>query len=52
MKMKIDQILTAIKIGIGVAKSLATGKVAKGLEKADIAVDIAKAVKKTIKAKK
>lgn len=47
--MKIDQILLAIKIGASVAKSLATGKVAKGLEKTEEAVDIARAVKKMIK---
>lgn len=52
MKIKIDQILNAVKIGIGVAKSLATGKVAKTLDTMDTAVDIAKAVKKTLKAKK
>lgn len=50
--MKIDQLLLALKIGIGVTRSLATGKVAKGLEKADEAVDIAKAVKKMIRPKK
>lgn len=49
--MKIDQILIAIKIGLGVFKSLATGKLAKGLDKADEAVDIAKAVKKLLKKK-
>lgn len=49
--MKIDQILNAVKIGLLVARSLASGKLAKGLEKADEAVDIAKAVKKTIKKK-
>lgn len=49
--MKIDQLLNAVKIGLLVAGSLATGKIAKGLERANEAVDIAKAVKKTIKKK-
>lgn len=47
--MKFDQIMFAIKMGLGVTKSIATGKAAKVLEKADEAVDIAKAVKKFIK---
>lgn len=50
--MKFDQIFNALKIGIVVAKSLATGKVAKTLETTETAIDIAKAVKKTLKAKK
>jgi len=50
--MKLDDILIAAKIGIGVTKSLMTGKVAKTLEKADEAVDIAKAVRKFLKKKK
>lgn len=52
MKSKFDQITSAIKIGIQVALSLTSGKVSKGLEKADDAVDIAKAVKKMLKGKK
>ena len=52
MKIKVDQILDALKIAVGVFSSLATGKVAKKLETIDTAVDIAKAVKKTLKAKK
>lgn len=47
--MKLDQILVAAKIGISVFKSLATGKLAKGLEKTEEAIDITKAVKKLIK---
>lgn len=50
--MKIDQWFNAIKIAIQVAQSLGSGKVSKKLEKAEEAVDIAKAVKKMLKGKK
>lgn len=50
--MKIDHLLNAIRIGAAVAKSLATGRLAKGLEKTEEAVVIAQAVKKMIKPKK
>lgn len=50
--MKLDKILTAIKIGAGVGKSLVTGKPAKVLDKIEEAADIAKAVKKLIKKSK
>lgn len=51
MKIKIDQWLNAIKIAINVGQSLGLGKVSKGLEKADGAVEITKAVKKMLKGK-
>jgi len=50
--MKIDQILLAVKIGVGVGKSVLTGKPAKVLEKTEEAVDIAKAVRKFLKKQK
>jgi len=50
--MKIDQILIAVKIGAALAKSLATGKLAKALEKTEEAASIAQAVKKMIRPKK
>ena len=46
--MKLKGILKAIKIGLGVSKSLVTGKVAKVLDTASDAVEIAVAVKATI----
>jgi hypothetical protein len=46
--MKIKGIFAAIRIGLAVSKSLATGKVAKGLEKTEDALSIAEAVKALI----
>jgi hypothetical protein len=51
-QMKIDHLLNAIRIGSAVAKSLFTGRLAKGLEKTEEAAVIAQAVKKMIKPKK
>lgn len=48
MKIKLETILTAVKISAGVAKSLVTGKPAKILEKTEEAAGIAKAVKKLL----
>ena len=50
--MKLNEILTAVKIGAAVGKSLLVGKVAKTLEKVEEASDIAKAVAKLVKKKK
>ncbi|MFZ9272063.1 MAG: hypothetical protein ACO24B_01465 [Ilumatobacteraceae bacterium] len=44
-----DKILLAVKIGLGVGKSVLTGKPAKVLEKTEQAVDIAKGVRKFLK---
>ena len=44
-----DKILLAVKIGVGVGKSVLTGKPAKVLDKTEEAVDIAKAVRKLLK---
>lgn len=46
--MKFDKILLGIKLGAAVAKSIATGKPAKVLDKVDEAAGIAKAVKKLL----
>jgi hypothetical protein len=46
--MKLNQIFNALKIGLAVGKSLATGKVSKTLEKAEQAANIADAVKDLI----
>ena len=45
----LDKILLAVKIGVGVGKSVLTGKPAKVLDKTEEAVDIARAVKKFLK---
>ena len=50
--MKIDQIITGIKIAVLVGKAIITGKHSETLDKIDQAADIAKAVKKTIKGNK
>lgn len=47
--MKLKTFLTALKIGVNVTKSLATGKVAKALTTADESIVIAEAVARTIK---
>ena len=50
--MKIRDIITAIKIGVGVGASLAKGKTAKVLKKTSEATDIVVAVEKLLSKKK
>lgn len=49
--MDAKKIFNAVLIGFGVAKSLATGKVAKSLDKVEEGVQIAKAIAKLVKPK-